>query len=125
MTDAPASDKHDRPGAVERATARIEAMQEQLDALRRDVECLEQSQDDDRRALGDVRQDVIALRGGQDALAAEVGSMRAEQRGLVAQIAALSSRVPTGAAVVAAGGAAGLPAIVLLVLEALRALGAR
>lgn len=116
MTDAPAHNP------IDRATARINAMQEQLDALRRDVECLEQSQDDDRRALGDVRQDVISLRGGQDALAAEVGNMRVEQRGLVAQITTLSARVPTGGAVVAAGSAAGLPAVVLLIVEAVRAL---
>lgn len=118
----------DRP-SPERCTARLDAFErearEQFAAqlaligdMRRDLTALGESQDDDHRAI-------VGLRGGQDSLTAEVGAMRTEQRGLSAQVSALASRVPTGGAVVAAGGAAGAPALVLLVVEAVRWLSTR
>lgn len=121
MSDEPPTDRHDR------VTARLDALEAsqrrglaETVALRAELDALSASHDDDRRGLQDVRQEVTSLRAGQDALADQVGSMRVEQRGLMAQVTALSSRIPTGGAVVVAGSAAGVPGLVLLAVEVAR-----
>lgn len=131
MSDAPATDRHDRPR--DRVTERLDALEAQaraqlaqIGALRADLDTLSASQADGQRDLAEVRAELRSLSAGQDAVADQVGTVRVELRGLVAQITALSQRVPSGAAVAtlgAGGGTLGLGAVLTIGYQIAQALG--
>lgn len=119
---APATDRHDR------VTARLDALEaahraglEQVRALRQEVDALTQSQENGARDVAELRAELRAVVAGQGQLAEEVGTLRVDMRGLVGQITALSSRVPSGGAVVAAGSAAGVPGLLVLAWQVYQA----
>lgn len=120
----PVTDRHDR------VTARLDALEaahraglEQVRALRQEVDALSASQEDGQRDLAELRTELRGVVAGQGTLAEEVGTLRMDMRGLVGQITALSGRVPTGQAVMAAGAGAGVPSVILLAWQVAQAMG--
>jgi chromosome segregation ATPase len=99
---------------------RIDALNAELAGLVTDVRGLEQSRDQHANALAALRLEVALLRGGQETLAEKVGRVFDAVASLGGQVEAIAKRIPSNAAVVAGGAAAGLPGGVLLVVQAIQ-----